>query len=122
MGDAVHVIHGSADLFIAIERTACNYGGSRPWFLCPGCRTRRAVLYHSVDGFECRHCMRLVHTSVTEDKFDRLRRKRGKLLERLREFDVSPKWKRWTTFESIYQRQLEAEFEAVYWLTRRHRK
>ena len=117
--DAVQVIQGSRILYIAIERTACNYGGSRPWFLCPGCRGRCAVLYESRYGFECRCCLRLVHTSVTEDKFDRLRRKRGKLLERLKDFDVRPKWKRRTTFETLYQQQLKAEFDAVFWLTRR---
>jgi Transposase DDE domain len=30
-----------------LEWTPCNYGGARPWFLCPmdGCRRRVAVLY-----------------------------------------------------------------------------
>lgn len=122
VGDAVQVIQGSAILYIAIERTACNYGGSRPWFLCPGCGGRRAVLYDSGHGYECRRCTRLVHTSVTEDKFHRLRRKRGKLLERLREYDVRPKWKRWATFDQIYWEQAKAEYDAVCWLTRWLRK
>lgn len=120
--DAVQVIQASTILYIAIERTACNYGGSRPWFLCPGCRGRRAVLYDSGHRFECRRCLRLVYTSITEDKFHRLRRKRGKLLERLREYEVRPKWKRWETFEKIYLQQLMAERDALYWLTRRLRK
>ena len=29
---------------IALERTPCNYGGSRPWFLCPRCNRRIAIL------------------------------------------------------------------------------
>src|SRR5258707_8196369 len=31
--------------YVALEWTACRYGGRRPWFLCPACRLRCAVLY-----------------------------------------------------------------------------
>lgn len=44
---------------IHIEQTACNYGGTRSWFICPSqqCRKRVAKLYLSESGyFTCRHC------------------------------------------------------------------
>ena len=30
---------------INFDRTSCNYGGTRMWFRCPGCRRRTPVLY-----------------------------------------------------------------------------
>ncbi len=30
---------------VALDRTDCNYGGSRPWWLCPQCERRCAILY-----------------------------------------------------------------------------
>jgi hypothetical protein len=30
---------------VELDRTACNYGGERPWWLCPECGRRCAVLY-----------------------------------------------------------------------------
>lgn len=114
VGDAIHVIHGAADFYIEIERTACNYGGLRPWFLCPRCGARRAVLYDGGERvFGCRRCMRLVNTSATEDTLNRGARKMRKLSARLREYDVRPKWKRWKTFEKIYQQRVKTERDLV---------
>jgi len=33
------------DYQVGLDRTPCQYGGSRPWFVCPRCHSRRAVLY-----------------------------------------------------------------------------
>ena len=38
---------------IAITRTPCHYGGTRPWFRCPG-GERVAVLYLRAGRFACR--------------------------------------------------------------------
>jgi hypothetical protein len=63
---------------IPMERIPCHYGGSRPWFLCPGCGRRRAVLF-SVDGrFRCRACHDLAYSSTRQTLAERaLRRKLG---------------------------------------------
>jgi len=37
-GEAVHQR-------VPIERTRCHYGGMRPWFHCPRCQRRVAVLF-----------------------------------------------------------------------------
>jgi hypothetical protein len=114
VGNAVHVIDGAADFFIAIERTACNYGGSRAWFLCPRCGDRRAVLYDSGDNvFGCRRCMRLIHTSATECELDRRLRKMNKAAARLAEYNAKQKWQRWATFERIYSQRVKAERDVV---------
>lgn len=118
--DAVHVIHGGADFYIAVERTACNYGGSRPWFRCPRCRDRRAVLYDGGESvFGCRRCMHLGHASETEDKFDRLERKRRKLEAKLGQHGDKPKWMRLATFEQLHCKRTKARADAVRWLIRK---
>ena len=38
---------------IEVERTPCHYGGTRPWFRCPRCARRCAVLYMRGGWFKC---------------------------------------------------------------------
>ena len=73
------------DYPVRIVRTACRYGGNRPWFLCPRCGARRAVIYGSAsDGyFGCRGCMQLAYASEAENALGRMWRKQRKLAARL---------------------------------------
>lgn len=61
---------------INLTQTPCNFGGYRPWFLCPGdhCGRRVAILYgpHSM---LCRHCWGIAYQSQREDKLQRMFRK-----------------------------------------------
>jgi hypothetical protein len=43
---------------IPLSWTSCNYGGKRPWFICPGegCGRRVAMLYSRHGYFLCRNC------------------------------------------------------------------
>jgi hypothetical protein len=68
---------------IIFDRTPCNYGGHRTWFLCPRCRKRIAVLYGAGKLFLCRHCYDLAYGSQQETMGDRLMRKQRKIRERL---------------------------------------
>jgi hypothetical protein len=45
--------------------TPCNYGGSRPWFLCPGegCGRRVAIVYGPSSPPRCRLCRGLSYAS-----------------------------------------------------------
>ncbi len=51
--------------WIGLEWTPCNYGGSRPWFMCPGegCGRRVAILYGPTLPLLCRLCRNLVYES-----------------------------------------------------------
>lgn len=44
---------------VCLTWTPCNYGGVRPWFLCPGCGRRVGILAAAGRRFLCRHCYRL---------------------------------------------------------------
>ena len=94
-----------------ITRTPGRYGGSRPWFRCPRCGSRRAVLYGVAgDGQSgCRGCMRLGYASEAESPLDRLYRKQRKLESRLAEDWQKPKWMRWNSYARIRTRLQELE-------------
>ena len=48
---------------ISLDQTTGGPGWKRPWFLCPGCDTRVAILYLGGKYFRCRHCLGLVYRS-----------------------------------------------------------
>jgi hypothetical protein len=56
---------------VTIERTACTFGGTRPWLLCPHCSRRVAVLYCRRGGFYCRACAQVSYLSQSEDVIGR---------------------------------------------------
>ena len=68
---------------VRLDRTPCHYGGSRPWFLCPGCGARRAVLYSVGGRFRCTRCHDLAHASTREQPWDRATRRADKLRRRI---------------------------------------
>jgi len=53
------------DYWIPLDYTECNFGGVRPWFLCPDCDTRVGKLYlpPREGRFACRECYDLSYTS-----------------------------------------------------------
>jgi len=70
-------------LQIAIDRTECNYGGSRAWWICPRCSKRVAVLWGDSVGFACRHCQRLNYQSTRTAESSKPFRRADKLRRQL---------------------------------------
>ena len=92
------------DYKVGLVRTGCNYGGERPWFLCPHCGRRVAILYGGA-VFACRHCRGLAYEVQREDLMDRIARRADAIRERLRwEAGIlnpdgwKPKGMHWRTF------------------------
>jgi len=62
------------DYDVLVKWTRCNFGGKRPYFICPGvvngatCIRRVAKLYKPPTGlyFLCRHCHNLTYSSCNE--------------------------------------------------------
>jgi hypothetical protein len=52
---------------VGLEPTPCHYGGERLWLTCPGCQSRRRVLFCVHGQFRCRECHNLAYTSTRED-------------------------------------------------------
>lgn len=65
------------------ERTACAYGGSRLWWLCPNCGRRVAILYGPRKQYACRHCYKLVYECQRESCDDRAARRADTIRRRL---------------------------------------
>lgn len=66
-----------------LDSTPCNYGGERPWFLCPGCNSRRAVLFSVGGRFRCRQCHDLAYSSTREDPTERAIRRCAELRSKI---------------------------------------
>jgi len=100
---------------ISFDRTLCNYGGHRTWFLCSRCWKRVTVLYGAGKYFFCRHCYDLTYSSQQESKLDRLMRKARKIRERMGggpslidPFPDKPKNMHWKTYCRLRERSEHA--------------
>lgn len=107
---------------VPLEWTPCNFGGERPWFLCPGvrCGRRVAVLYGPGKYFLCRHCYGLSYESQRESTLYRALHKAQEIRERLGgsanmtlPFPEKPKGMHWRTYERLRNEHDEAEMEQL---------
>ena len=110
---------------VPIVRVPCRFGGTRPYFICPGvvngipCGRRVAKLYGPGRYFLCRHCCRLAYSSQSEGEWDRALRRANTIRMRLggdpgmaAAFPDRPKgmWRR--TYERLCHDAFEAEMVA----------
>ncbi len=120
---------------VPLEWTPCNFGGERPWFLCPGagCGRRVAVLYGPGKYFLCRHCYDLRYESQRQDGTHRALRRAQKIREGLsgsanmmEPFPERPKGMHHDTYERLFREHHEAEMEQLFgmraWLDGLERK
>jgi hypothetical protein len=106
---------------VFLERTPCNFGGHRYWFVCPSCGRRVAKLYGLGRHFLCRHCLNLAYSSQNEDEVDRLNRKMRKLRAKVGDegddvispFPEKPKAMHWDTFDRLELMDFEADREKM---------
>jgi len=113
--DVLLVLRAREPERLRLEWTRCNYGGSRPWFLCPGCGSRRAKLFEVGDRFVCRGCGRLGYQSQQERPGDRLALRAKRLAARIGGGGVLPNTltgkpprMHWRTYALIEQRAAAA--------------
>jgi hypothetical protein len=107
---------------VPLTWTACNFGGERPWFICPGagCGRRVAVLYGPGRYFLCRHCYGLRYESQRKDKMHRALRRAQKIREALggsanmmEPFPEKPKGMHLDTYMKLFWEHHEAEMEQL---------
>jgi hypothetical protein len=107
---------------VSLSWTACNFGGERPWFVCPGagCGRRVAILYGPGRYFLCRHCYDLVYESQRENGMYRALHKAQAIRERLggsanmmEPFPEKPKGMHWSTYDRLWWEHHEAEMEQL---------
>jgi hypothetical protein len=105
---------------VPLEWTPCNFGGERPWFICPrvACGRRVAILYGPGKYFLCRHCYELRYASQREDKAGRALRRAQKIRQRLggsanmmEPFPERPKGMHHDTYMKLFWEHHEAEMK-----------
>ena len=108
--------------FIRYEDTPCHYGGTRKWFVCPGCDQRVAVLGSKNGLFLCRRCNQLPYASQSEAKIDRMIRARRKLGQRIFEGDGDYEFRRRkgmhrANYEKKLKRYCELDWAIERWIS-----
>ena len=107
---------------ISLDWSACNFGGQRAWFVCPGagCSRRVAVLYGPGNYFLCRHCYDLRYESQREDKMYRALRRAQKIRKHLggsantmEPFPEKPKGMHHDTYMRMFWEHHEADMEQL---------
>ena len=97
---------------VALAWTACNYGGWRPWFLCPvqGCGRRVAILY-GARAVACRHCRRLAYLTQQLSRTNRalhlaaeIRTQLGASSSLAEDFPEKPSGMHWRRYRRLYAR------------------
>jgi hypothetical protein len=109
---------------VSLKWTPCNFGGERPWFVCPGvvngvaCGRRVAILYGPGKYFLCRHCYDLCYESQRKDKKDRalgraqkIRMRLGGRANMLEPFPERPKGVHHDTYMRLFWEHQEAEMQ-----------
>ena len=94
--------------WLDIETTPCQFGGRRPWFKCPRCDRRVAVLYEFSRHFACRHCGGLAYSSQKEGvgtravhQADAIRKRLGWRAGVAYGTGLKPKGMHWKTFDRL---------------------
>jgi hypothetical protein len=102
-----------------IQRTSCNYGGARPWFLCPQCH-RRALKLYGGPRFLCRICAGFAYASQRESDMDRFLTRAQAIRARLggtgdvtELFPPKPKGMHWRTYERLRDESERASFRSL---------
>ena len=98
---------------VPLEWTACNFGGARPWFVCPGrrCGRRAALLYLGGPHFLCRECQDLSYASQRErggsvaalHRCQRIRTKLGGSPNTSKPFPEKPKGMHLKTYQRLHE-------------------
>lgn len=108
---------------ILLSWTSCNYGGKRPWFLCPakGCNRRVAILYGG-KIFACRHCNNLAYDCQRETDHDRELRRAKKIREQLgwqpgilSKTGTKPKRMHWETYYRLSNEHNDLLRKTIIW-------
>ena len=60
------VFDSGVKVVLLLSATPCRFGGQRWWLVCPGCRSKRAYLFHGGEAWVCRACGGWRYATQTE--------------------------------------------------------
>ena len=96
---------------IGLQYSGCGFGGRRPWFSCPGCQCRVAILYLHNGAFRCRRCHDLRYACQSEDAIDRTWRAQVKVEGKMSPGQRKRKGMHNKTHDRLIAKAEEAEWE-----------
>lgn len=94
---------------VRVTSTPCGFGGSRPWFACPRCERRVAVLFMRGGRFVCRRCAGVAYTSQSEDAIGRGWRVQHRIERRLGSDWSRPKGMHRSTHRKLTDQLIDCE-------------
>lgn len=106
---------------VPLTWTTPNYGGKRPWFLCPYCSRRVGVVVIGGGDVKCRRCRGLGYAVCNEAPYDRHIRRRSRVVRRLggeakgglfTTVPDKPPRMHWATYARLVGRYREADIAA----------
>ena len=110
---------------ISLDWTRCHYGGERPWFLCPDCSRRAAILYAG-PHYACRRCHGLYYECQRTRgrwsavvRLQRLRERLGGSGNLTEPFPQRPRYMHRRTYERLQRRERDLEVAYVAAMKRR---
>lgn len=117
LGDVVEIrVSGRTLGEVALSWSDCNYGGRRPWWVCPRCESRRRKLYLLGGALRCRVCADIRYGSKLERKVARGLRRAREIRRRLggrpglvEPFPQRPSRMRWSTYAALRAEATDAE-------------
>ena len=98
-----------ANQTLGILHTPCHFGAVRPWFGCPVCHARVAVIYCRWGRFACRKCQQVGYSSQSDCPIDRTWRMQRKIEAKLGEHWSRPKGMRTATYQRLRESLMDCE-------------
>lgn len=123
----IHFVWEEKSYTVHVAYSACRFGGTRPWFICPHCQSRVGSLLFFNHQIGCRHCLNTCYASENKSPMDRQHQKEQKALAKLGVdsyseliwFDVlrKPKGMHLSTFEKRKQQLTSIHFQSARLMT-----
>ena len=79
----IHFVWEGKSYIVHVAYSACRFGGTRPWFICPHCQSRVGSLLFFNHQIGCRHCLNTCYASENKSPMDRQHQKEQKALAKL---------------------------------------
>ena len=130
-GAGLLIYDGIGETWIELTYTDQHLGGRRPWFMCPKCDRRCALLYRRHGDLGCRKCHDLAYESQCLSRSDRLTLQAQRIRHRLgasgnlsKPFPARPSGMHRRTYARWCEKGLAAEQAALgamqVWLDGKH--
>lgn len=100
---------------INLEKTKCNYGGYRYWFVCPRCNEKYRILYIRNNRYRCRFCNKVnyyIQQANKDGGLMQVREKMSRIEKKLKHDEYAgyyphskPKGMHWNTYNELMNRR-----------------